>query len=115
MSERIVPFPPFPIYCVAGARFVLLVLEEVAKCRYRDVSEPRRGGPSLNTGRSTVLAIAWTQPFEVSKAKGFQGMVDASPLSIAFAKQGVRINTRGGEHGDGNDKNGGDDDDDDAD
>ena len=82
----------------------------------RDLAEPRRSGNSLNTGRSTVLAVAFTQPFEVSKAKGFQGMVDASPLSLAFAKQGVRINTRGGDHPDGNtDKNGGDDNDDDAD
>lgn len=40
-----------------------------------------------------VLAEAYTEPFEVMSAKRFPGMLDPTPLSRAFAKQGLRIPT----------------------
>ena len=47
----------------------------------------------LHTGRKPVLCEAMTQPFEVMPAKKFPGMLDPTPLSQAFAKQGLRIPT----------------------
>ena len=40
-----------------------------------------------------MLCEAMTQPFEVMPAKKFPGMLDPTPLSQAFAKQGLRIPT----------------------
>ncbi|BGP36892.1 hypothetical protein JCM10449v2_000794 [Rhodotorula kratochvilovae] len=43
---------------------------------------------------TAVVAAAQTDAFRVSSAKKFEGMLDPTPLSQCFAKQGVRIPTR---------------------
>lgn len=53
----------------------------------------RSAETGLHTGRRPVLCEALTQPFEVMPAKKFPGMLDPTPLSQAFAKQGLRIPT----------------------
>lgn len=50
----------------------------------------------MSKGPNTILAEAFTAPFEVMSAKRFPGMLDPTPLSQAFAKQGLRIPTRKG-------------------
>lgn len=40
------------------------------------------------------MASTESQPFVVSSAKKFEGMMDPTSLSKCFAKQGVRIPTR---------------------
>lgn len=47
----------------------------------------------LLTGIQPVLAECYTPPFEVMSAKKFPGMLDPTPMSQAFAKQGLRIPT----------------------
>lgn len=42
---------------------------------------------------ASVLDQVFTEPFEVMSAKKFPGMLDPTPLSKAFAKQGFRIPT----------------------
>lgn len=48
------------------------------------------------TGAQPVLTECFTPPFEVMSAKKFPGMLDPTPMSQAFAKQGLRIPTRKG-------------------
>lgn len=43
---------------------------------------------------TAVIASASSQPFVVTSAKRFEGMMDPTSLSKCFAKQGVRIPTR---------------------
>ncbi|GAA5831888.1 hypothetical protein JCM11251_003921 [Rhodosporidiobolus azoricus] len=50
-------------------------------------------GSQVNTG-TAVVASAHTDEFRVFSAKKFEGMLDPTPLSQCFAKQGVRIPTR---------------------
>lgn len=40
------------------------------------------------------MASTESQPFVVSSAKKFEGMMDPTSLSKCFARQGVRIPTR---------------------
>lgn len=47
----------------------------------------------MHTGSQPVLAECFTPPFEVMSAKKFPGMLDPTPMSQAFAKQGLRIPT----------------------
>ncbi|GAA5978465.1 hypothetical protein JCM11641_007955 [Rhodosporidiobolus odoratus] len=51
------------------------------------------GGSQANTV-SAVVATEVTDEFRVFSAKKFEGMLDPTPLSQCFAKQGVRIPTR---------------------
>ncbi|GAA5994697.1 velvet factor family protein [Rhodotorula paludigena] len=51
------------------------------------------GGARSEAGLN-VVASACTDPFRVCSAKKFEGMLDPTPLSQCFAKQGVRIPTR---------------------
>ncbi|GAA5857257.1 hypothetical protein JCM8547_009401 [Rhodosporidiobolus lusitaniae] len=50
-------------------------------------------GTQTNTG-TDVVATEHTDEFRVFSAKKFAGMLDPTPLSQCFAKQGVRIPTR---------------------
>ena len=53
------------------------------------------GGARTGPGPgSAVAAHVLSQPFTVSSAKKFEGMMDPTPLSQCMAKQGVRIPTR---------------------
>lgn len=63
--------------------------------RLRLVSIGRQPMGTL-TGTQPVLAECFTPPFEVMSAKKFPGMLDPTPMSQAFAKQGLRIPTRKG-------------------
>lgn len=49
----------------------------------------------MHTGSQPVLSECSTPPFEVMSAKKFPGMLDPTPMSQAFAKQGLRIPTVG--------------------
>ncbi|GAA5890308.1 hypothetical protein JCM8208_002774 [Rhodotorula glutinis] len=51
-------------------------------------------GRSRSESVSPVVADALTDEFRVFSAKKFEGMLDPTPLSQCFAKQGVRIPTR---------------------
>ena len=51
------------------------------------------GGRRTESG-TAVAAYTFSQPFSVSSAKKFEGMMDPTPLSQCMAKQGVRIPTR---------------------
>ncbi|GAA5902209.1 hypothetical protein JCM6882_006729 [Rhodosporidiobolus microsporus] len=50
-------------------------------------------GSQVNTG-TAVVATEHSDEFRVFSAKKFEGMLDPTPLSQCFAKQGVRIPTR---------------------
>ncbi|KAG2172208.1 hypothetical protein INT43_004749 [Umbelopsis isabellina] len=49
---------------------------------------------STNEASSRVLAQAFSEPFTVFSAKKFPGMIESTPLSRAFARQGVKIPIR---------------------
>jgi hypothetical protein len=51
---------------------------------------------ALNRGTSKVLATVMSEPFKVFSAKKFPGMIESTPLSKAFAHQGIRIPVRHG-------------------
>ncbi|KAH8924010.1 hypothetical protein BT69DRAFT_1296724 [Atractiella rhizophila] len=53
-------------------------------------------GWTTSNGMTRAVCTCHTQPFTVYTAKKFPGMVDPTPLSKHFAKQGVRIPTRRG-------------------
>ena len=48
----------------------------------------------LNRGSAPVLAQVFSDDFQVFSAKKFPGVVDSTPLSKAFAKQGIKIPIR---------------------
>lgn len=49
---------------------------------------------TLNTGRAQVLATCFSEPFQVYSAKKFPGVIESTPLSKAFAAQGIKIPIR---------------------
>ncbi|KAF2683439.1 hypothetical protein K458DRAFT_390053 [Lentithecium fluviatile CBS 122367] len=49
---------------------------------------------SLNTGRAPVLATCFSDAFQVYSAKKFPGVIESTPLSKAFASQGIKIPIR---------------------
>jgi hypothetical protein len=52
---------------------------------------------ALNRATSSkVLATVMSDPFKVFSAKKFPGMIESTPLSKAFAGQGIRIPVRHG-------------------
>ena len=52
------------------------------------------GGNTLNTGRAPVLSTCFSDPFQVYSAKKFPGVIESTPLSKAFASQGIKIPIR---------------------
>lgn len=49
---------------------------------------------TLNTDRAPVLATCFSEPFQVFSAKKFPGVIESTPLSKAFAAQGIKIPIR---------------------
>jgi hypothetical protein len=52
------------------------------------------GSNMLNQGRAPVLAYTFSDPFQVYSAKKFPGVIESTPLSKAFASQGIKIPIR---------------------
>lgn len=52
------------------------------------------GNNTLNTSRAPVLAHCFSEPFQVYSAKKFPGVIESTPLSKAFASQGIKIPIR---------------------
>lgn len=52
------------------------------------------GNHTLNTGRAPVLSTCFSEPFQVYSAKKFPGVIESTPLSKAFASQGIKIPIR---------------------
>lgn len=49
---------------------------------------------TLNTGKAPVLATTYSEVFQVYSAKKFPGVIESTPLSKAFASQGIKIPIR---------------------
>jgi hypothetical protein len=58
-----------------------------------DVGGPQGTG-TLNKGRAPVLATCFSDVFQVFSAKKFPGVIESTPLSKAFASQGIKIPIR---------------------
>jgi hypothetical protein len=61
--------------------------------RFIDVSDGNTEG-QLNTEHAPVLASCYSSSFQVYSAKKFPGVVESTPLSRAFATQGIKIPIR---------------------
>ncbi|KAL7919461.1 velvet factor domain-containing protein [Trichoderma austrokoningii] len=65
-----------------------------------------QNGSKVNTGRAPILASCFSEVFNVYSAKKFPGVCESTPLSKAFAAQGIKIpirkdaNLRGGDEED---------------
>jgi hypothetical protein len=63
------------------------------KCSFIDIGDET--DPSgINHGNPPVLATCFTDIFQVYSAKKFPGVIESTPLSKAFASQGVKIPIR---------------------
>ena len=63
------------------------------KMSFIDVGDPN--SPTiLNTGTAPVLATCYSDSFQVYSAKKFPGVIESTPLSKAFAGQGIKIPIR---------------------
>lgn len=51
-------------------------------------------GQGLNRGKAPVLAHVYSDKFQVYSAKKFPGVIESTPLSKAFASQGIKIPIR---------------------
>lgn len=51
-------------------------------------------GNALNTGTAPILATVFSDVFQVYSAKKFPGVIESTPLSRAFAAQGIKIPIR---------------------
>ncbi|KAF2474817.1 uncharacterized protein BDR25DRAFT_280392 [Lindgomyces ingoldianus] len=63
------------------------------KMNFVDVGSGQ-GNNTLNTGRAPVLATCFSDQFQVYSAKKFPGVIESTPLSKAFASQGIKIPIR---------------------
>jgi hypothetical protein len=52
------------------------------------------GSGQGNNSRAPVLATCFSDPFQVYSAKKFPGVIESTPLSKAFASQGIKIPIR---------------------
>lgn len=82
---------------------VLIYTSRGANClgslRFSFVNVAARGGMSqngsrVNTGRAPILASSFSDVFNVYSAKKFPGVCESTPLSKAFAAQGIKIPIR---------------------
>ncbi|KAF2281012.1 uncharacterized protein EI97DRAFT_409455 [Westerdykella ornata] len=64
------------------------------KMNFIDVGSGQNNGHVLNKGRAPVLATCFSEPFQVFSAKKFPGVIESTPLSKAFASQGIKIPIR---------------------
>jgi hypothetical protein len=58
-----------------------------------DVGSPENSS-QLNTAKAPVQASVFTEVFQVYSAKKFPGVIESTPLSKAFASQGIKIPIR---------------------
>ncbi|CAI6341850.1 unnamed protein product [Periconia digitata] len=63
------------------------------KMNFVDVGSGQNNN-TLNQGRAPVLATCFSEPFQVYSAKKFPGVIESTPLSKAFAGQGIKIPIR---------------------
>ena len=62
-----------------------------------DVGETGATGNGVSrptTGKAPVLASCFSEVFQVYSAKKFPGVIESTPLSKAFASQGIKIPIR---------------------
>lgn len=64
------------------------------KCNFVDVGAHDGSQGQLNTGKAPVLATTYSETFQVYSAKKFPGVIESTPLSKAFAAQGIKIPIR---------------------
>ncbi|KAF1987750.1 hypothetical protein K402DRAFT_329854 [Aulographum hederae CBS 113979] len=62
------------------------------KMNFVDVGAP--DGNGLNKAHAPVLATVFSDKFQVYSAKKFPGVIESTPLSKAFAQQGIKIPIR---------------------
>lgn len=77
----------------------------------QDTSSSSSGanGSGVNRGKTPVLAWVFSDKFQVYSAKKFPGVIESTPLSKAFAQQGIKIPIRKDNKGDDDEGAGGDD------
>jgi hypothetical protein len=63
------------------------------KMSFIDVGDPNHP-TTLNQGTAPVLATCYSDSFQVYSAKKFPGVIESTPLSKAFAGQGIKIPIR---------------------
>jgi hypothetical protein len=63
------------------------------KCSFIDIGDENEKS-GINQGMPPVLATCFTDIFQVYSAKKFPGVIESTPLSKAFASQGVKIPIR---------------------
>lgn len=63
------------------------------KMNFIDVGDPT-ASTGLNRTKCPVLAWSYSEPFQVYSAKKFPGVIESTPLSKAFATQGIKIPIR---------------------
>jgi hypothetical protein len=71
----------------------LLTLDNRLKLAFMDIRQPGESN-ALNKGRARILATQFSEPFDVFSAKKFPGVIESTPLSKAFATQGIKIPIR---------------------
>jgi hypothetical protein len=55
---------------------------------------PTQSSGQINTKKAPVLAAVFSDTFSVFSAKKFPGVCESTPLSKAFAMQGIKIPVR---------------------
>jgi hypothetical protein len=63
------------------------------KMNFIDLGDPTADA-GLNRQKCPVLAWSYSDPFQVFSAKKFPGVIESTPLSKAFATQGIKIPIR---------------------
>lgn len=67
--------------------------EDRLKMNFIDLGDPTADA-GLNRQKCPVLAWSYSEPFQVFSAKKFPGVIESTPLSKAFATQGIKIPIR---------------------
>jgi len=63
------------------------------KFSFVDIGDPENPG-CVNQGNALILATCFSEMFQVYSAKKFPGVIESTPLSKAFASQGIKIPIR---------------------
>lgn len=64
------------------------------KLSFVDISALPGSSEPVNKGKVPVLALTYTEPFQVYSAKKFPGVIESTELSKCFAGQGIKIPIR---------------------
>jgi hypothetical protein len=70
-----------------------LTFQSRLKMNFIDLGDPTADA-GLNRQKCPVLAWSYSDPFQVFSAKKFPGVIESTPLSKAFATQGIKIPIR---------------------